>query len=417
MDALEIRNLTTPEEALRYSQLASIAFHSKNERLGDEEAYKEYAAQSEARALADKTRQGNFRTRTGLFREGALLSTLTANAFEVTFDGSVCEMCGIGGVMSDPSAQKTGGVSKILLHELTAMRERNQLFSHLYPFQTSFYRKFGYTHCAFAVKWTIPTQFLPEDPGSGNRLFDGSPEMRQAIRDIYSSFTAKYNLAVNRSNARWEGIFDRIQPYSSGAFSYVCFRNDTPEGFLSYTVENYPEAPMTATVNHLYFSSPEALRSLLSHLGRQRSYISRVTLTLPADVDISAWLKELCSAYDKCNVRRELIHQGASRVVDAEQVLRLAGYLGAGAANIRILDRDCPWNDKTFRVEFDNRCLSVSEAENWDMQLDIADFTALILGSRSLSEAPFMDSVKILGNVENLQKIFYKKPLWIGDSF
>jgi hypothetical protein len=68
-------------------------------------------------------------------------------------------------------------------------------------------------------------------------------------------------------------------------------------------------------------------------------------------------------------------------------------------------------------VEFDNRCLSVSEAENWDMQLDIADFTALILGSRSLSEAPFMDSVKILGNVENLQKIFYKKPLWIGDSF
>lgn len=417
MDEPVIRDLTTPEDALRYSQLASIAFHSKNAGLDDENAFKEQAAQSEARALADKTRQGNHRTRTGLFRGDQLLSTLTAHAFEVNFDGSVCEMCGIGGVMSDPSAQKTGGVSKVLRHELAAMRERHQLFSHLYPFQTSFYRKFGYTHCAFAVKWTIPTQFLPEDPGSGNRLFDGSPEMRQAVRDIYRSFTAKYNLAVNRSDARWEGIFDRIKPYSSGAFSYVCFRNGAPAGFLSYTVESYPDTPMTATVNHLYFSSPEALRSLLSHLGRQRSYISRVTLTLPADVDISAWLKELCSAYDKCNVHREILHQGASRVVDVEKALHLARYLGAGAANIRILDRDCPWNNKTFHVEFDNRCYCVSEAENWDIRLNIADFTALILGSRHLSEAPFMDSVEILGNVENLRKIFYKKPLWIGDSF
>lgn len=416
MDEPVIRDLTTPEDALRYSQLASIAFHSKNEQLDDENAFKEHASQSEASALADKTRQGNHRTRTGLFRGEQLLSTLTAHAFEVNFDGSVCEMCGIGGVMSDPSAQKTGGVSKVLRHELAAMRKRGQLFSHLYPFQTSFYRKFGYTHCAFAVKWTIPTQFLPEDPGN-NRLFDGSPEMRQAVREIYNGFTAKYNLAVNRSDARWEGIFDRIKPYSSGAFSSVCFRNGAPEGFLSYTVESYPDAPMTATVNHLYFSSPEALRSLLSHLGRQRSYISRVTLTLPADVDISAWLKELCSAYDKCNVHREILHRGASRVVDAEQVFWLAGYLGAGAANIRILDRDCPWNNKTFHVEFDNRCHCVSEAEHWDIQLDIADFTALILGSRHLSEAPFMDSVEILGNVENLQKIFYKKPLWIGDSF
>lgn len=417
MDDLEIKALTTPEDALHYSQLASIAFHSKNERLADENAYREYAAQSEAKAMADKTRQGNCRTRTGLFREGKLLSALTAHAFEVNFDGHCCEMCGIGGVMSDPSARKTGGVSRILRHELAAIRERGQLFSHLYPFQTSFYRKFGYIHCAFAVKWTIPTQFLPEHACGSHRLFDDSPAMRQAAREVYREFSAYYNLAVDRSEARWDSIFDKLKPYSSGSFSYVHFRDDVPEGFLSYTVKSCPDAPMTATVNHLYFSSPEALRRMLAHMGQLRSYISHVTLTLPADVDISFWLSELCSAYDKRNVRREIIHLGASRVVDAEKVLRLAGYLGTGTANIRILDRDCPWNDKTFHVEFNNRCLSVSEAEDWDIQLDIADFTALILGSRSLSEAAYMDGVEIRGNVEDLRKIFYKKPLWIGDAF
>ena len=48
MDELIIKQLTTPEDALRYSRLASIAFHSKNAGLSDENACKERAAQSEA---------------------------------------------------------------------------------------------------------------------------------------------------------------------------------------------------------------------------------------------------------------------------------------------------------------------------------------------------------------------------------
>jgi hypothetical protein len=166
---------------------------------------------------------------------------------------------------------------------------------------------------------------------------------------------------------------------------------------------------MTILVDHLYFTNPAALREMLAFLGSQRSYASEVQLPLPLGVDISCWLKEICTAYDKCNVRRETVHLGASRVVDAEIVLKLARYHGKGTASIRIDDPVCPWNNRTFRVEFDETCLSVTETQTWDIRLGIDAFTALILGSWDLTDTAYMDGVQIRENLENPQKIFYRK--------
>jgi predicted acetyltransferase len=417
MDELIIKQLTTPEDALRYSRLASIAFHSKNAGLADENAYKEHAAQSEAKALANKTRQGNHRTRTGLFRGEQLLSTLTAHAFEVNFDGNICEMCGIGGVMSDPAARRSGGVTRVLCHEFTAMRERGQIFSHLYPFQTSFYRKFGYEHCAFSVKWTIPIQFLPTGNCGSIQFFENTPLQQQDVRQVYTGFAARYNLAVDRSDTRWEDFFNAHAPYTSGIYAYLHYGASGPDAFLAYRMPSPDEASTTLTVADLYFTTADALRQMLIFLGQFRAYASEVILSLPQDVDISNWLTELCSAYDKCNVRREIIHRGASRVVDVAQALRLAKYQGCGSADLKILDPVCPWNNKCFHVEFDQRCLSVTETDRFDISLDIGDFTALLLGQRPLSQAAYLPSVQIFGNRSALEKIFYTKPVYIMDSF
>ena len=415
MNDLQLRALTA-EDLPAYWKLACAAFHSKNPGLEDEGAFLENCVKKEKAEKENPTALGNCLTRTGLFCEGKLLSTLTANAFEIHFDGTVCEMCGIGGVMSDPTARRTGGVTRILRQELSAMRDRGQVFSHLYPFQSSFYRKFGYVHCAFAERWTIPAQFLPEEPFAV-QWYENKPEEQQAVKALYQTFAAQYNLSVRRNDLRWASIFKKLQPYSGSNFSYLHYGEDGPDGFLSYHTKTFDNAPMTILVDHLYFTSPAALRKMLAFLGSQRSYAAEVQLTLPEDADITFWLKEICTAYDKCNVRREKIHLGASRVVDVASVLKLARYQGSGVASIRVDDPVCPWNDSVFRVEFDGCCRSVTEADDWDIRLGIDAFTALILGSRELSQSCYMDGVEIRGNMENLQKIFYKKSLWIGDGF
>jgi predicted acetyltransferase len=415
MNDLQLRALTA-EDLPAYWKLACAAFHSKNPGLEDEGAFLENCVKKEKAEKENPTALGNRLTRTGLFCEGKLLSTLTANAFEIHFDGTVCEMCGIGGVMSDPSARKTGGVTRILRQELAAMRDRGQVFSHLYPFQSSFYRKFGYAHCAFAERWTIPAQFLPEE-SFAVQLYENKPEEQQAVKALYQTFAAQYNLSVRRNDLRWASIFKKLQPYSGNNFSYLHIGENGPDGFLSYTTKSHDDAPMDIHVEDLFFTDPEALRQMLAFLGTQRAYAKQVRLKLPADADITFWLAEFCTAYDKCNVHRERIHFGATRVVDAEKALRLAKYQGKGAADLKILDPTCPWNDRCFHVEFDEHCLSVSETDRWDIEMDIGDFTALLLGGYTLAQAAFLPSVKIAGNREALQKIFYPTSLWLGDSF
>lgn len=415
MDEFELRDLTA-EDLPAYWKLACIAFHSKNAGLEDEKTFLENCAKEEQKARENPTARGNYRTRAGLFRDGKLLSTLTAHAFEVNFDGNICEFCGVGGVMSDPCARKTGGVSRVMGRELEKMRQRGQLLSHLYPFQTSFYRRFGYEHCAYAMEWTIPTQFLPELPYN-IRWYENTPEEQAAVRKIYEAFSAGHNLSLRRSSERWQGRFQRLQPYSGKSFSYLHYGDNGPDGFLSYRPKEHDDAPMTIEVEQLYYSGPQALRQLLAFLGSQRPYADEVKLRLPLGVDISAWLTEVCTAYDKRDVRREMVHLGASRVVDVEGVLKLARYLGEGSADIRVVDPACPWNDKCFHVEFDDRCRSVTETDRWDIRLTIGAFTAFILGARDLSEAAFLEGVEIGGNLENLRKIFYKKSIWLEDHF
>ena len=415
MNELQLRDLA-PEDQPSYWKLACIAFHSKNAGLEDEKAFLESCISGEKKAKENPTALGNTVVRTGIFQGDKLLSALTAHAFEMHFDGNLCEFCGIGGVMSDPSARRIGGVSRLIRHALQAAKERGQVFSHLYPFQSSFYRKFGYTHCAYKEQWTIPTQFLPEIPYN-IRWYENTAAEQQAVKNIYETFAASYNLSVHRSGDRWNGLFGKWKPYSGNSFSYLHEGSDGPDGFLTYHTRTLDDAPMTILVDRLYFTNPKALREMLAFLGSQRSYASEVQLPLPLGVDISCWLKEMCTAYDKCNVRRETVHLGASRVVDVEAVLKLARYRGKGTAGIRVDDPACPWNNRIFRVTFDETCLSVTEGKDWDIRLGIDTFTTLILGGRDLSEIAYMDGAEFRENLENLQKIFYKKPLWLDDSF
>ena len=89
MNDLQLRTLTA-EDLPAYWKLACAAFHSKNPGLEDEGAFLENCVKKDKAEKENPTALGNCLTRTGLFCEGKLLSTLTANAFEIHFDGTVC---------------------------------------------------------------------------------------------------------------------------------------------------------------------------------------------------------------------------------------------------------------------------------------------------------------------------------------
>jgi hypothetical protein len=110
---------------------------------------------------------------------------------------------------------------------------------------------------------------------------------------------------------------------------------------------------------------------------------------------------------------------GQTRVIDVEHALRLARFRGSGEAALRIRDAQCPWNDATFRVAFENGAAVRVERTGGapDADLSIGDFTALISGRYAPEDWAYLPDAAFPGDRETLAKIFYPKRCFIADRF
>ena len=100
--------------------------------------------------------------------DGEMMSTFTVSDFTVQFDGSPCKMGGIGGVATLPQYRRRGGIRACFREALPDMYGSGYDFSYLYPFSTTYYRKFGYENCVQKYGWTVDLSLLnpPKEGGS-----------------------------------------------------------------------------------------------------------------------------------------------------------------------------------------------------------------------------------------------------------
>lgn len=416
MDEFAIRTVTG-EDLIQYHKLASWSYHTYQVDFGTEEHISRMLAGDERVSQEKSAILGNRTRIEGYYKGDKLVSTLRIVAHVAWFDGNRCEMGGIGSVLSDPEERRTGGVKRLMKHALERMHANGQIISHLYPFETSFYRKYGYEHVSYMTQWAIPLESMKKNHFTGIKRFDNSERMQEDVKRVYEAFSRKYNLAVEKKQSMWEAYFKGKEPYTTPFYSFLHYSGDMPDGFFTYKAEKSPAEPMTIQVVHLYYANTDALRNILAYLASMGSYASKASLLLPSDVEISFLLNDPRAAYGRKSVQRQMLYLGTSRVVDVEKVLRLAKYNGKGSVCMKVSDPLCPWNDKCFRVVFDERCVTLEEGGTPDAQMSVNAFSALILGAFSIEDCGLLEDVEVYGNEENLSKVFYKKPCWIEDTF
>ena len=113
--------------------------------------------------------------RWGLFDDsGTMACTLFNHNLPLYFDGRVVPARGVGGVASDPVSRGQGNIRALFRRVLEDDYQSGVLFSALFPFSHSFYRKFGYELCYEAVKARFPTRdlrcFQTENPPQARLL-------------------------------------------------------------------------------------------------------------------------------------------------------------------------------------------------------------------------------------------------------
>ena len=168
-------------------------------------------------------------------------------------------------------------------------------------------------------------------------------------------------------------------------------------------------------VTTLLFSDFAGLRGILSYFEFQKSYCDYIEIPLPFDVDISAFVNST-GGWGKRNTVRKVQNKFITRIVDVEEILKLAKYDGEGQVCIKVEDSYAPWNDDVFTVKFGKE-IEVKRGGTPDVEMTINSFSSAILGRYSAENITMFNDVKVNGNIDNLKKVFYKKSLWFEGQF
>lgn len=415
LDKLGVRGRTMEirefygKDVIKFKKLCIPMFRSGNVNFSDEVKYAEILEQEERDLDSDFFRLGAF--------EGdRLCASIQSEPFRVNLDGQVVKMGGIGGVVADFNLPRKGLIKDLIREGFKIMRERQQILSHLYPFQANYYRQFGYEISCKHYLWKIPVEYISNDCSGKYVYYDGSDRMKQEIKEIYSKFSKNYNLSIIKSDKRWEKFFQSILPYEGKHFCYLHYSGEKADAFMSYKVITNANSPQDFLVDNLWFTDYLGLRGVLSYFVSQRPYADRVLVKTPVNVDLSA-CNEFQGGWAQRDTVCETIFDGTTRVVDVEKILQKVRYRESGTVSIQIEgDIYCPWNNDCFTVSFGSQT-TVTRGGNPDIVMDINAFSAMILGAVSLEDGLIFPHVTVYGKKEELEKVFYKKNQYIDVHF
>lgn len=395
---------------VEFRKLAAVMFKSKSNGFDDEEGFLQAVAAEDAASY-------DCVVRVGALHNDRIYAGLESRGYDnVVFDGKSCKMSGVGCVVSDFNSPFKGAIGEIYKKAFAIMRQNGQYISHLYPFDETYYRTYGYEVSAMTARWKIPVEKLLIVREGMVKPYDGSEKMQADIKSVHKAFTNNHNLSIHKHAGMWKKFFDATKPFVSGINSFVHYSPDgTPDAYMNYVVKNYEDKPSDLETRELWYTNIRALAGMLSYFGTQRSCCDYLYITLPDHVDITPIVNSK-GGYGKRIAEKIRQNRGMSRIVDVEKVLQMANYKGEGSLCIKIYGDDyAPWNNDTYTVTYGDKT-TVARGGTADIEMKINSFSAAILGRFDFENLVLFDDV-IIHNQKEFGNIFYRKPMWLCEKF
>lgn len=390
---------TRPEEAKRVNELFAIAFETPLSNCPADPANPKVRHWA---AFAD---------------DGEMMSTLTVNDYQIRFDGRSCRMGGVGGVATLPQFRRRGGIRACFESALPDLYGDGYEFSYLYPFSTAYYRKFGYECCVQKLSWQVDLSLLHVAKVDGTlRLAGPDNGLTEAIHSLDSLWEARYNMMVLHNDEDY-GWITKTDPAVKQEYTYVWFAPDgTPKAYTTFRTVSEADG-RNLSCSRFCFADREGFAGLMGLFKSMASDHRFVKFQTPCEQSLQYLLPEWSLGAAKWSI---LANAGMVRVVNVEQVLKKACYIGSGKYTLRIRDEIIAENNGGFTLEFrDGQAIAVRRtSEEPDIDLTIGTFSALIAGVCDFSgAAEWMNGLEIRNPDAAFAQLFYRKPMMIVDYF
>ncbi len=325
-----------------------------------------------------------------------LIAQLEINDMKSRFCGNQLKCVGIGGVATKPEFRRAGAVRKLFDHVF----EQDWDISILYPFSSSYYRKFGYETASLGLRaFTDFTELSHIERSFNVELFDGS-QIDELLK-LYNKTFKDYNLSFIRTDSRY--FSDK--PYETTNYTYMWKDSDGEyKSFATYFVDREKSCVI---VNEIGFTDRESMLGILGFLRCYDGNHKSISFTnLPIDSPLINVFGNICRVSMTC------YNMGAVRVINVENVLKSKLWPDEHGSFILRCNDTIARNNKTFEVEYQNGNCSVTTTDKSpDVILDPPSASKILLtGFDGKSDMlSFVEGAEFKGNCNDFIKAF--KPM------
>lgn len=344
----------------------------------------------------------------GYFADDGKMGACTKNyEFMSYYAGQPIKSGGIGDVCTLPEYRSQGAIRHLLNAILNDAYEKGEVFSTLYPFKHSFYRKFGYDIFFDLDRYIIPPEQLSKIRSDWDiRRLEYREEI-PLLTKLHNEFGKRYNACICRTDAH-TAEENRGDTYSDMTSHYLLSKGDDLAYISCHGSEddNGPNAEFE--IRDYAFTSPEGFRAILSLLGKLTAEHRKINIRLPKDIPLMSMVSEQYEIQHKTESTMML------RIVNVEAALKLLPRPTDCDFTIAVTDDFLQQNTATYRVTGDTVARTDKEP---DLIVDIRALGQLWIGYLSLDEAKYRPDVQICANADLLRSIFVRRPIFTTIGF
>ncbi|WP_053365961.1 GNAT family N-acetyltransferase [Bacillus sp. FJAT-27245] len=369
------------DEFLEFANIAIQAFPANKENTPE---FKEKLA-SNLRRVHEESGTIDFY---GLFRNGKLVGGMRLHSFEMNLYGKIVLVGGVGLVAVDLLHKKEKVAKDLISYFISHFRNEGASIAMLYPFRPDFYKKMGFGYGTKMNQYRIKPDSFP--PGGSK---EGLAMLREAdkekIRECYNRSATKTHGMILKTAYDTDALFKNPENRILGVFNGGELNGYIVYGFEQADKQNFLRNNLV--VREFIYETPEALASLAKFLNSQSDQIERIILNTQDD-SLEFLLGDARDGSDYLipSVFHETNRAGIGlmyKIIDIEKIIgdldsRVFGNVTT-SFTIIVHDSFDSVEPTKIDVRLDGGKLSKGNAEDtqFEMELDIAEFSSLMVGA------------------------------------
>lgn len=359
----------------------------------------------------------------GLFEDDTMLGSMRLHHYMMNVFSHLLPVGGVGLVAVDMMRKKEKVGRDMLSFFLRYYRDRGVSITLLNPFRVDFYKQLGFGIGTKVSQYRVnPGSF--QNRGSKKHIIRVTEQTHELVFACYQRYMEHTHGMIAKTDMEARLMFGNPDYHT------VAYQKDGKvEGYLVFKfIRLCPEDNFSACdlmVKEFIYETPEALAELCTFLSSQADQIQRVIINTQ-DEDFHHLLADPSNGYDSLlpdsNIQMHTTGVGAMyRVINVAKLFADLSNHNFGrktlTLEIRVLDKLLPENQGSTLVHFQEGRASLLEEGTPDVtiELDIADFSSLILGAISFHKLIEYCLVKVSNPVlaKELDELFYaaQKPI------